>query len=143
MPKVSLSLMSYRLATALWSCLCLFVLSALKWFFTGNLLVIYWSYFCSLYTNFIWSGRWVLSYHSMKFSDFPDHFYFPKVLSFKSLSNLWDNSYIPCLLLIIALSFTCGEKKVWQNIKRCQNIMKMIVCKISLSFHVFINSSSC
>ena len=34
---------------------------------------------------------------------------------------------MPCLLLVITLRFTCGEKKIWYNIKVSQNIMKMIV----------------
>ena len=34
------------------------------------------------------------------------------VLSFKSFSNLWGNSYIPCLLLKIAPRFTCGGRKI-------------------------------
>ena len=48
----------------------------------------------------------------MKFWDFPNLSYFLKILSLKSFSNLWGNSYIPCLLLIITLLFTCGEKKM-------------------------------
>ena len=34
---------------------------------------------------------------------------------------------MPCLLLIITLRFTCGEKKLLPNIKMSQNIMAMIV----------------
>ena len=30
---------------------------------------------------------------------------------------------IPCLLVIITLRFTCGEGKIWSNIKKYQNIM--------------------
>ena len=41
-------------------------------------------------------------------------------------SNLWSNSYISCLLLIITLCFTCGERNIWLNIKKFQNIMSMI-----------------
>ena len=29
--------------------------------------------------------------------------------------------------VIIAHLFTCGEKKIWQNIKKFQNIMKLVV----------------
>ena len=32
-----------------------------------------------------------------------------------------------CLQLIIAHRFTCGERKIWQNIEKSQNIMKLIV----------------
>ena len=47
--------------------------------------------------------------------------------SLKPFGNSWDNSYIPCLLLIITLGFTCGERKICSTIKKCQNIMNMIV----------------
>ena len=42
---------------------------------------------------------------------------FLKMLSFKSFGNSWSNSYIPCLLLINMHRFTCGERKIWSNIK--------------------------
>ena len=58
---------------------------------------------------------------------------FPKILSPKSFDNLWGNSNIPCLLLIIALRFTCVERKIWYNIKKSRIIMNMIVSK-TLSF---------
>ena len=32
-----------------------------------------------------------------------------------------------CLKVIIAHRFTCGERKICQNIKESQNIMKIIV----------------
>ena len=31
------------------------------------------------------------------------------------------------LLLINRLCYTCGERKIWQNNKDCQNIMTMVV----------------
>ena len=34
---------------------------------------------------------------------------------------------LSCLLLIITLCFTCGERKFWSTIKMPQNIMNMIV----------------
>ena len=38
---------------------------------------------------------------------------FPNLLkSLKSFSNLWCNSYKPCLQVIITHCFTCGERKV-------------------------------
>ena len=40
-----------------------------------------------------WQGDWALGYHSMKFRQVPDIFYFPKTLSF----NSFGKSYIPCL----------------------------------------------
>ena len=44
-------------------------------------------------------------------------------VSLKSFDNSWGNSYAPCLLLIITVCFTCGEKKIWSNIKKSQNFM--------------------
>ena len=45
----------------------------------------------------------------------------------KSFGNSWGNSYIPCLQVIITYRFTCGERKICQNIKKSQNIMKVVV----------------
>ena len=54
----------------------------------------------------------------------------PQVLSCSvACESTWT-----CLLLIIALRYTCGERKIWSNIKKYQNIMKMIVLKIFLCF---------
>ena len=53
-------------------------------------------------------------------------FTFPNFLR-SSFRNSQGNSYIPCLLLITVLCFTCGKRKIWENIKKRQNIMKMIV----------------
>ena len=50
-----------------------------------------------------------LGYHFMGIGHFPDIFLFPKLLSLKSFGN----SYIPCLEVIIAHCFTCGERKNW------------------------------
>ena len=63
----------------------------------------------------------------MKFWHFPDISLLYKIRSLKSFGSSWDNSYIPFLLLIITLCFTCGESKIWENIKKSQNFMKMIV----------------
>ena len=41
--------------------------------------------------------------------------------------NLWGNLYIPCLLLIITIRFTCGDTKILSNIKMSQIIMTRIV----------------
>ena len=73
-------------------------------FFGGFLLV--WGEDCGF------GDGWALSYNSLKFWDFPDLSKFPKNLSVKSFGNSFSNSYIPCLLLIITLRFTCGEKKM-------------------------------
>ena len=56
----------------------------------------------------------------------------PKVLSLKSFGNFWGSLYIPCLVLIITIRFTCGDTKILSNIKMSQNIMTRIaVCEIS------------
>ena len=34
---------------------------------------------------------------------------------------------MPCLKVIIAYRFTCGERKICRNIKKSQNIMKVVV----------------
>ena len=34
-------------------------------------------------------------------------------LSLKLFDNSWCNTYIPCLSVLIAHRFTCGEKKIW------------------------------
>ena len=38
------------------------------------------------------------------------------------------------LLLINRLYFTCGESKIYSTIKKSQNMMNMIVCKIFVCF---------
>ena len=52
-----------------------------------------------------WEWGWALSYGSMKYWDFHD--------TSQVFGNLWLNKYIPCLLLIIKLHFTCRENKIW------------------------------
>ena len=45
----------------------------------------------------------------------------------KSSGNSWGNLHIPCLLIMITLRFTGGERKIWQNIRKSQNIMTMTI----------------
>ena len=55
---------------------------------------------------------------------------FWKIFSSADKSSVTDslhNSYIPCLLIIIMLRFTCGERKICSIMKKSQNIMNMIV----------------
>ena len=52
------------------------------------------------------------------------------LFSLKLFGNSGGNSYVSWVLIIITPRFTCGKRKLWQNIKRYQNIMTMIVCKI-------------
>ena len=85
----------------------------------------FWQFLASIEKIYILALRLALYYHSSK-------------LYLKSFGK----SYTP-LLLIIALRFNCGERKIWQNIKKSQNIISMIVWKFSFDFYVFINSCSC
>ena len=70
-------------------------------------------------------GEWALGNNSMKFCDFSDISYFPKMLSF----NIYTS-----LLLIIMLCFTYGEREICSTIKKSQNILNMIVCN-TISTH--------
>ena len=72
-------------------------------------------------------ARTYSQYNSMRFLGFTEISKFPKILILKSFCNSWGNLYILCLLLMITLLFTCGERKHWSNIKRSQNIMTMII----------------
>ena len=95
-----------------------------------------------LQTLSFWKEDWTLVYNSSKFWDFPDISFFSKIQSLKSLDNFWGNLYIPCFLLIIAFRFTCGERKIWQNIKKSQNITKLLSTKFSFAFTALINNSN-
>ena len=61
----------------------------------------------------------------MRFKQFIDLSKFLKILSLKLFGNSC-NWYIQCLYVIFADRFTCGESKIWLNIKRPQNIAKML-----------------
>ena len=67
-----------------------------------------------------------LGYNFKNFCNFPDLSKFSRIQSLKSIGNSWGNLYIPCLVPIIALRFTCGARKICNNIIKSQN-MKMIV----------------
>ena len=58
-------------------------------------------------------------------SNFEIFFIFPNFL--RLCGNLWGNSYIPRLLLIITIPSTCDETKILSNIKMSQNIMTRIL----------------
>ena len=95
---------------------------------------------------FGWFCRWgwALVHHFSKCWDFPDFPFFPRILGLDpKIGHSWGNSYTPCLLLIMALRFTCGERKSWWNIKKSDNIISMIVGKILFAFYVFVNTSIC
>ena len=47
---------------------------------------------------------------------------------------MFGNSYIPCLLLIITIRFSCSDTKTLPNIKMSQNITTRIVWKIFFCF---------
>ena len=81
-----------------------------------------------------WDKGWVLDHNFLNFGGFLDFFLFPKILSLQSFGNLCGNSFIPCLLLIIMLRFSCGEKELWWKIRKTQNKMTMNVCKLFFCF---------
>ena len=88
-------------------------------FTTGKVQFLFFRGFFLLLTKFsFWEEDRVLYYNSMKTYNFPDNPEFPTILGLKLIGNSWGNSYIPCLLLIITLSFICAEKKNWKNIKK-------------------------
>ena len=75
---------------------------------------------------FISAGRIFISAvgnYFMKFRDFPDFFYFPKILI---LSRLVARQ-APCLLLITKLHVASGERKILSTIKISQKIMNMVL----------------
>ena len=85
-----------------------------KYCLTGKVQFLFFSSFWQVLKEFsFWHWDWALVYHSSKFWDFPEFSLFPKIPSLKSFGNSFGNSYTPCLLLIIALRFTCGERKTW------------------------------
>ena len=89
-------------------------------------------------TKFLFfQGAWVLGSHSMKFRHFLNIYYFPKILSLKSFGNSRCNSWMPCLCVTIAHPFTCSQRLIWQNIKKSQNIMNLIVWKFFFCFLCF------
>ena len=70
-----------------------------------------------------------MGYHSIKFRCFPD-ISFPMIPHLISCSNL----YMPCLQVIIAHCFPCGDRKICENIKKSRNIMKMIAATLLVIF---------
>ena len=66
--------------------------------------------------------------NSMHFRGFP----IPQDLKFKSFSNLWDNSYIPFLVIIVYFHFTCGKAKLCLQVKKSPNIFWLVARKIFL-----------
>ena len=102
---------------------------------TGKVKFLFFSRFLIVLTRFPFrEGDQTLGNNSMKFWDFPDISWFPKILILKSFFKSWGNMYIPCLLLIIMLRFICGERKVCSTVKKSQIIMNKIVCKIYFPF---------
>ena len=93
----------------------------MKWGNAGRVQFLFFKGFLLVLKKY--SFGWQLGCNSIKFWDFPDISYFPTFLYL----NLFGNSYIPYLLLIITLRFTYGAKKIWSNIKKFQNIMTMII----------------
>ena len=90
---------------------------------TGKGLFLFFKSFLLRLTKFLfWQEGWVLGYHSLKFWDFSDVFWFLKIVRRKLLADSWGNSYVPCLLLIIELRLTCSEEK--ENLLKHQKVSK-------------------
>ena len=86
--------------------------------------------FSLLWTKFsFFVEDWALESKSMKIWDLLNIFHFPNILSLKMFGNPWYKLYVTCLLLIFTIPFTCGERKIWYNIKKSQYIMTNIVWK--------------
>ena len=58
----------------------------------------------------------------------------------RSLLLTFGNLYIPSSLLII--TFRLGERNIWSNIKKSQNIMTMAVCLVSLTGKLYFEMRS-
>ena len=63
---------------------------------------------------------WTLGYNSMKFWHYSELSWFRTFLSLKSFNNSWHTP-------VYYYFFTCGERKIWWNIKNSHNIMTMFV----------------
>ena len=115
------SMLSYWGACYIW-CICVYVSNNGRgvWdgprilcgagHYEGTILIsVFEGFFASIGEIFILGGGdWVLSYSSMKFE------IFLKFSNFLSL-KLFRSFYVLCLLLIITLHFTYGEKKIWSR----------------------------
>ena len=95
-------------------------------------------FLASIEKTFILGGRLSTRLYFFEVLRFSGILWFHNILSLKSIGNLWGSLYTPCLLLITSLCFTCGERKIWTNIKTCQNFMTMTAWKI-----VFFSGSNC
>ena len=77
---------------------------------------IFQEFFASIEKWLFWEDDGALDNNSISFEIF-------LILPNYSFCNSFGSSYIPCLLLIITFRFTCGERKIWPNMKKSQNIM--------------------
>ena len=73
----------------------------------GGSISVFQGFYASVGGVLVSGGGWALGCYSVGFR------YFPKIVSLNSFRNSFGNSYIPCLKVIIAHRFTCGERKIW------------------------------
>ena len=88
---------------------------------------IFQQFFASI-DNFNFGSK--IEHHATILSRFEIFLIFPNFLSLE----LFGNSYIPCLLLIVRIGFSCSDTKTLSNIKMSQSIMTRIVWKIFFCF---------
>ena len=78
--------------------------------------------------NLFWEKDWALSYNSMKFWHFPDISSFPKSKVVRQLMRQ--------LVYIMFITNNHASFKIWQIIKKSQNIMSMIVASELLTSQI-------
>ena len=81
---------------------------------------------------FVWNSCSLREWFNFCFAR--DFCYCRQIFHFGILSLKLRQLAYNSLLLIITLRFICGERKISSIIKKSQNIMNMIVCKIFLCF---------
>ena len=72
-----------------------------------------------------WEENWVLDYNYIKFWDFSDLSWFPKIIRLKSFGNLWGNSY-NTMFIVNGVCFACGETKTWKASKSLKILWKWL-----------------
>ena len=80
-----------------------------------------------LLTFTIWKEDWALGCVSTNICYFSNISKFPQILSLKSSPNTWGNLCSKFIMWYIKCRFTCSDSDLSEIIKKCQNIITMIV----------------